>query len=70
VIVNYPPVSQLDEAIIVPVIVGDAEPCKAAADHLLERHAIYIQPIKLPHRAPRHGTSAHHTLSLPRGGTP
>jgi hypothetical protein len=29
VIVNYTPVSQLDETIVVPVIVGDAEPCMA-----------------------------------------
>ena len=33
---------------IVPVFVGDPEKCKAACDLLLERHAIYIQPINYP----------------------
>ena len=33
---------------IVPLMIGDAERCKAASDLLMRRHSIYIQPINYP----------------------
>jgi len=33
---------------IVPVMVGDPVKCKWISDHLMEHHAIYVQPINYP----------------------
>lgn len=42
------PVMQSSETHILPVLVGEAKKCKAAAQRLLEQHHIYLQPINSP----------------------
>lgn len=42
------PVMQSSETHILPVLVGDAKKCKAAAQRLLEQHQVYLQPINSP----------------------
>jgi 5-aminolevulinate synthase len=39
---------QDNDSHIVPLMVRDAERCKAASDLLLQRHGVYIQPINYP----------------------
>ena len=45
---------------IVPLLVGDPVLTKRITDALLERFAIYVQPINYPDRAARHRAPAHH----------
>jgi len=33
---------------IIPIIIGDSKLCKKAADELLEKHKVYLQPINFP----------------------
>ncbi|OZI10954.1 5-aminolevulinate synthase [Bacillaceae bacterium SAS-127] len=42
------PIMKSSETHILPVLVGEAKKCKAAAKRLLEEHYIYIQPINSP----------------------
>jgi 5-aminolevulinate synthase len=42
------PIMNDGETHIIPVFVGDPEACKATSDLLLERFAIYVQPINYP----------------------
>lgn len=42
------PVMESSETHILPVLVGDAGKCKAAARQLLDEHNIYLQPINSP----------------------
>ncbi|WP_338884337.1 5-aminolevulinate synthase [Xenorhabdus sp. TH1] len=42
------PVMPCSETHILPVLIGDAVKCKAAAERLLKCHGIYIQPINYP----------------------
>lgn len=42
------PVMRCSQTHVLPVLVGDAERCKAAAHRLLNVHGIYLQPINSP----------------------
>ena len=42
------PIMNSSETHILPVLVGDATKCKAAARQLLEKHNVYLQPINSP----------------------
>ncbi|MCP3740791.1 5-aminolevulinate synthase [Rossellomorea sp. BNER] len=42
------PIMNSSETHILPVLVGEAKKCKAAAKRLLEEHQVYLQPINSP----------------------
>lgn len=42
------PIMDSSETHILPVLIGDAKKCKAAAQRLLEQHHVYLQPINSP----------------------
>lgn len=42
------PIMASSETHILPVLIGDAEKCKAAANRLLKKHSVYAQPINSP----------------------
>lgn len=42
------PVMRCSQTHVLPVLVGDAKRCKAAAERLLNTHSVYLQPINYP----------------------